>query len=336
MSGAIACFGEAVMRLGPPRGELLLASTRLDAHLGGAEVNVAAALASLGHCARLVSALPEGPVGDAALHALRGYGVDTTACLRRSGRLGLYYLIPGTPITGAQVVYDRDGSAFSLTPAEEWDWAGLLEGCNWLHISGVTPALGAVSAEAALAAARAARSAGLTVSFDGNWRGRLWERWDNDPRTILSSIIEQAHVLFGNHRDAALLLERDFGGEGPERRREAATALLERFPTLNLIASTARTVLDPQRHRIVARLDTRDTAYQSEQVTITPIVDRIGAGDAFAAGVIDGLRRGVSHEQALRTGLGLTAIKHGLIGDSAAVSRAMLDAASLDQADVAR
>lgn len=324
------------MRLGPPRGETMLSAKRIEAHLGGAEVNVAAALAALGHSTRLISTLPADLVGDAAMHALRGFGIDTMACLRRPGRLGLYYLVPGTPVTGAQVIYDRDDTAFARTRADEWDWSSLLGGCDWLHISGVTPALGRRSADAAIAAARAARAAGLKVSFDGNWRGRLWERWDGDPRAILSSIIEQCDVLFGNHKDAALLLDRAFDGDGKGRRREAALALFSRFPRLSLIASTARMVIDPQRHTIRARLDTRQQAFQSDTVTICPIVDRIGTGDAFAAGIIDGLRREETLEDVLQTGLALTAIKHGLAGDNAPVSRGMLSSADFAQADVRR
>ncbi|QYU70640.1 hypothetical protein J4558_11205 [Leptolyngbya sp. 15MV] len=258
------------------------------------------------------------------------------ASFRRAGRLGVYYLVPGTPATSAQVIYDRAGSAFAETPAGEWDWIALLDGCNWLHISGVTPALGRESALAAVQAARHAREAGLTGSFDGNWRGRLWERWDGEPRAILSSIVEQADVLFGNHRDAALLLDRSFGGDGPDRRREAACALLDRFPALSLVASTARTVIEQERHSLVARIDTCEDAVQTDAVEIVPVVDRIGGGDAFAAGIIDGLRRGVPHGETLRLGLALTAIKHGLRGDNAPVSRAMLEAGMAGPADVVR
>jgi 2-dehydro-3-deoxygluconokinase len=336
MSAGIACFGEAVLRLGPPPGEMLLGSARLETWLGGAEVNVAAALAALGHRSRVVTALPSGPLGDAAIQALRGYGIDTGTCQRRTGRLGAYYLLHATPVTGPQVVYDREGSAFATTSASEWDWSRLLDQCDWLHLSGVTPALGPEPAAAALAAVTYARQAGLTVSFDGNWRGRLWERWHGDPPAILSAIVEQADVLFGNHKDAALLLGRSFDGDGPDRRREAALALLERMPSLKLIASTARTVLDPQHHTIVARLDTREEAIQTGEAAITPIVDRIGTGDAFAAGVIDGLRNGASHEAAVHGGLALAGIKHGIKGDCALVPRAMLDAASFEAADVAR
>jgi len=336
MTGAIACFGEAVLRLGTPRGELLLAAPRLEAHLGGAEVNVAAALAALGHPARLVSVLPDGSVGDAALAVLRGYGLDLSACRRGPGRMGLYYLEPETPCTSAQVTYDREGSAFARMQAEEWDWARALNGCDWLHLSGVTPALNEQCAAAALAAARHARGAGLKVSFDGNWRGRLWQQWPSDPPAILAGIVEQACVLFGNHKDAAVLLQREFDGHGVERRRAAAVALFDRFPGLELIASTARTVVTPDHHAIAGRIDTRDQVYQCDPVAIRPVIDRIGGGDAFAAGVIDGLRRSVPCEEALRTGLALAGIKHGLAGDCARVSRAMLDAARFDPGDVER
>ena len=332
----LACFGEVVLRLGVPRGEAPLARARFEAYPGGAEVNVAVALAGLGHPTRMISALPSGPIGDAVMAGLRREGVDVSAIARREGRQGLYYLVPGGPVSAAQVVYDREGSSFCMMPASEWDWTTLLDGCNWLHISGVTPALGRESAEAARAAMRAAHVAGLTVSFDGNWRGRLWERWDGDPVSILTGLVEEADILFGNHRDASLLLGCDLKGDGPERRREAALALFSRFPRLSLIASTARKVVDPQCHTVIARLDTRQEAFQSESVTIAPIIDRIGTGDAFAAGIIDGLRRNTSYEDALKTGLALAAIKHGLAGDSATISRAMLSSADFTHADVRR
>lgn len=336
MTGAVACFGEAVLRLGPSRGELMLSSTRLDAHLGGAEVNVAVALAALGHSARLVSVLPRGSIGDAALGTLAGYGLDIAQCRRGPGRLGLYFLEPETPVTSAQVTYDRDGSAFALARASDWDWSTALNGYSWLHLSGVTPALNEQCARAAVDAVRYAREAGLGVSFDGNWRGRLWERWDSEPAAILASIVEHANVLFGNHKDAAVLLQRDFGGEGSARRRAASEALFERFPNLEVIASTARTVIAPDHHSIVGRLDTPATALEAGPVAVRPILDRIGSGDAFAAGVLDGLLRDVPPEAALHNGVALASIKHGLAGDCARVPRAMLEAARFDPGDVTR
>ncbi|HMO75742.1 MAG TPA: PfkB family carbohydrate kinase [Sphingopyxis sp.] len=332
----VACFGEVVLRLGAPAGERLLQSPRLDLHVGGAEANVAVALAALGRPARMIGALPGGALGDGALGELARHGVDTGFLARPAGRMGLYYHLPGGPMRPAEVIYDRAGSAFAAMAAGDWDWDALLDGAGWLHLSGVTPALGPASAEAALAAARAARARGIGVSFDGNWRGRLWERWHDDPAAVLRPIVAEARVLFGNHRDAALLLGRDFSGDGEARRREAALALLDAFPNLDLIASTAREIVDPATHRLAARVDRRDTAAQTPPVTIAPITDRIGTGDAFAAGVLDGLFGGLEPLAMAERGLALAGLKHGLQGDLAPFSRKALDGASASAHDVAR
>lgn len=332
----IACFGEIVLRLAIPAGEQPLQSPRFDVHVGGAEANVAVALAALGHKVRMISALPEGPIGDAAIAELRRHGVDTGAILRRPGRVGLYYHLSGGPARASEVLYDRADSAFAAAEPGAWDWDALLADAGWLHLSGVTPALGQRNADAALAAAQTARVAGIGLSFDGNWRGRLWERWDADPATILRAIIGEATLLFGNHRDAALLLGRDFSGDGGERRREAALALLAAFPNLNLIASTARHIVGPDRHEIAARIDRRDASCQTEPRVAAPIVDRIGTGDAFAAGVLHGLFTGADIESAAKQGLALATLKHGLRGDLAPFSPAALAGATVAASDVAR
>lgn len=334
--GPIACFGEIVMRVSVPHGELPLQSARFDAHVGGAEANVAVALAALGRRTAMISAVPEGPIGDGVLGELRRHGVDVAPVLRPAGRMGLYYHLPGGAMRAAEVVYDRAASAFAETPPEGWDWDALLAGVGWLHLSGVTPALGPAGAAAALEAATRARAAGIGVSFDGNWRGRLWERWQPDPAAILNPIVAQATLLFGNHRDAALLLGRDFSGEGADRRREAALALLDAFPSLTHVASTAREIVAPDTHRITARIDMRDDSATTEPTPIAPVIDRVGTGDAFAAGVLDGLWSGKALTDAARHGLALAALKHGLRGDFAPFSRAVVEQASFGTQDIAR
>lgn len=334
--GSIACFGEIVMRVSVPHGELPLQSPRFDAYVGGAEANVAVALAALGRKTAMISAVPEGPIGDGVLGELRRHGVDAAAVRRPSGRIGLYYHLPGGAMRPAEVVYDRAGSAFAEAVPADWDWDMLLRGVSWLHLSGVTPALGPASAAAALEGATRARAAGIGVSFDGNWRGRLWERWQSDPAAILRPIVAQATLLFGNHRDAALLLGREFSGEGGDRRREAALALLDAFPSLHHVASTAREIIGPDAHRITARIDTRAEGGTSEPVLITPIVDRVGTGDAFAAGVLDGLWSGKDLAEAARHGLALAALKHGVRGDFTPFSRAIIAKASMSGGDIAR
>lgn len=331
----IVCMGEVLLRLSPPGRRSFAQAGALELHFGGAEANVATALARLGHDARMISALPEGPLGDAAVAALRSSGVDTRAIRRAPGRLGLYFLAPGASLRASDIIYDRADSVFATTSAEASDWPVLLEGADWLHLSGITPALGPAAARMSLAAVGAARAAGVRIAFDGNYRARLWEAWDSDPRVILGELIDHADLFFGNHRDITLLLGRPFSGDGPDRRREAAEAAFAAFPRLQHIASTARHVEHVDCHRIAARIDTRESAHQTDEVRVAGIVDRIGAGDAFAAGVLHGLSRG-DEVHAVRSGLALTCLKHSLPGDVALFSQHELDAFDQGNLDVRR
>ena len=335
MNGRVVCFGELLLRLTAPGRELLLQTGRLDVHVGGAEANVAVGLARLGHDTAMVSRVPDTALGEAARGHLRRHGVDDAAVAVAPGRMGLYFLSPGAGLRASGIVYDREGSAFALAGPEDFDWDALLAGAGLLHLSGITPALGARSADAAIAAAEAARKQGVPVSFDGNYRDRLWSRWDGDPRAILTRLVGQADILFGNHRDISLLLGRDFGGDGEVRRREAAEAAFAAFPNLRLIASTARHVDDADRHRISARVDMQGTSHQTEEVPIAGIVDRIGTGDAFAVGVLHAWRGGDAGAMA-RTGLALAALKHSLPGDSSLFGQADIDAFLAGGFDVRR
>jgi 2-dehydro-3-deoxygluconokinase len=334
--GRIACFGEIVMRVSVPHGELPLQSARFDAHVGGAEANVAVALAALGHDTAMISAIPDGPIGDGVLGEMRRHGVDVAPIRRPAGRMGLYYHLPGGPMRPAEVIYDRAGSAFAEARPDDWNWDHLLDGIGWLHVSGVTPALGPDGAAAVLEAVTRARAAGIGVSFDCNWRGRLWDRWQSDPAAILKPIVAQATLLFGNHRDAGLLLGREFSGDGEDRRREAALALLDHFPSLEYVASTAREIMRPDAHRLTARIDTRDKGGASDATVITPVIDRIGTGDAFAAGVLDGLWAGKGLADAAKHGQALSALKHGIHGDFAPFSRAAIGRTASVAQDVSR
>ncbi|MEI6419456.1 MAG: sugar kinase [Sphingomonadales bacterium] len=331
----ITCFGELLIRLSAPGRSLLLQTPSLDVVIGGAEANVAIGLARLGHQARLVSAVPPGPLGDGVLAVVRAGGADTTAVQRLPGRMGLYFLNVGTGQRASEIVYDRAGSSFATAPADAFDWPALLAGQDRLHISGITPALGPNGTALALAAAEAATAAGVPVSFDGNYRARLWEAWDSNPREILTRLVAHADILFGNHQDIGLLLGTQFEADGEGRRREAAEAAFAAFPRLRLMASTARHAEDADRHRIAARIDSRDSHVQTEDVLVSGIVDRIGAGDAFAAGVLHGLSQGdIAH--AARTGLALTVLKHSLPGDASLFSQADLDAFLAGGMDVRR
>ncbi|CAN5714684.1 sugar kinase [soil metagenome] len=334
--GKFVAFGEIMLRLSPPGRELLLQTPKLDVWIAGAEANVASGLARLGHDVAMASAVPDNDLGRAAIAGMRANGVDCSGISFSGERMGLYFVTSGAGMRATDVVYDRAGSSFAEAPASAWDWDRLLAGADRLHLSGITPALGPIPAEAAIAAAEAATARGVPVSFDGNYRARLWERWDSDPRGVLNKLVAHADILFGNHRDIALLLGRDFGGDGEDRRQASSAAAFAAFPKLKLIASTARHVEEADRHRLSARIDGRTGHAQTDEVLLAGIVDRIGAGDAFAVGVLHALRGGGDMAAAARTGLALTALKHSLPGDASLFRQADIEAYLAGGLDVRR
>lgn len=330
----IVCFGELLLRLTAPGRELLLQSGRLDVCVGGAEANVAVALASLGHDAAMVSRVPCDPLGEAAVRHLRGYNVDVVGVKPARGRMGLYFVSPASGVRPASITYDREHSSF--VSAGDYDWSHLLDGADLLHLSGVTPAISEAAAEAAIEAARAAKAKGVRISFDGNYRSQLWKKRNCDPKAVLGELIGNADILFGNHRDISLLLGREFRGDGEDRRRDAALATFEAFPGLEVIASTARQAVDCDYHRLSGRVDTPEGYFQTEEVDLTGIVDRIGAGDAFAAGVLHGLLSCKDARTAACYGLALACLKHGLPGDSSPFTQSDIDVFLAGERDVRR
>ena len=317
-SQRIVCFGELLLRLSAPRGELLLQSAALDVCVGGAEANVAVALAQFGHAVALVSAVPPNSLGAAAVGELRRHGVDTAEILERPGRMGLYFLEIGAGQRPSRIVYDRAASSFAAAAPDTWDWARLLDGAHTLHVSGVTPAVGANGAAAAIAAVRAARERDLHVVFDGNFRAKLWQAWDGDPQTILHDIIAGADTVFADHRDIGIVLGRDFSADPAG----AAPAAFEHFPQLQRLVATRRTQHSVDDHELSAVLHTRARTLTTSNHRVTAIVDRIGTGDAFAAGVLHGLLSGMDDAASLDFGLAAACLKHSVAGDFLRLSAA--------------
>ncbi|MCW2337452.1 2-dehydro-3-deoxygluconokinase [Sphingobium sp. B2D3A] len=316
--GPILCFGELLLRLSAVPGESLFQSERLDARFVGAEANVAVALARLGVPSAFLTALPPGPVGDAALDALRRPGVDVRHLQRAPGRMGLFYLMPGSGLRAPAISYDRAGSSFAITPAERCDWAAALEGVAMLHLSGIIPALAPEAHKLSFAAMAAAKAAGIPISFDGNFRATLWESWCDNPAPILARHVEMADLFFGSARDIAMLLGQSFDAQDVDRRRAAAEAAFARFPNLRHIASTHRVVTHAGLHHLCARLDTPDDSFETQVVEVAGIVDRIGTGDAFAAGVIAHIDAGIA--TAAERGLALCVLNHFVHGDFSPIS----------------
>jgi len=336
MGNPVVCFGELLLRLTPPGSQLMVQADCLELHPGGAEGNVAVALASLGHATRFAGLVSDNTLGDRAVAALRSAGVDTRFLARAPGRMGLYFMEDGSGPRPSAITYDRAGSAFAEADPAAIDFAGALEGARLFHTGGITPALGPKGVALAKAANAAALRANVPICFDGNYRGQLWAAWDSDPAAILRELVADATILIGNHRDISLLLGRAFSGDGEDRRREAAEAAFAAFPNLQLIASTARHLVTSDHHGISARVDSRSGSHQTEEIDVTGIVDRIGTGDAFAAGVLDGWLEGGDLAVMAERGLALTALKHSIPGDMCPVSRSMLDSFSAGAGDVRR
>ncbi len=304
----IVCFGEILIRLSAPGRELLLQTPTLNTHIGGAEANVAVSLARFGHDARVVSAVPANALGDAALGELRRWNVDTRLVRTAPGRMGLYFLAPGAGLRPSDIIYDRAGSAFASAPS--FDWREALDGADWLHVSGITPALNAATAESALNAMRTARAAGVKVSYDANFRAKLWEARGGDPRETLHAMFAEADLVFAEARDIALLT-----GEVVSGNEAAAKIAFARYPNLQRIAATERKIISADHHELGAVSFTRAAATRSAPRALTGIVDRIGGGDAFAAGLLHSFVTNAGEQAALDFAVAAAALKHYIVGD---------------------
>ena len=313
----IVCFGELLLRLSPPGHELPLQSPHFEARFGGAEANVAISLAILGHASAMVSALPEHVLGRACAGQLRRHGVDTAGLRYAQGRMGLYFLTPGAMQRPAEVIYDRAGSVFACTPASAWEWSRLLAGAQWLHLSGINLALGEATTQSARDAVQAARAAGVRVSFDCNYRGKLWGARAPQASVLLREVVNGAELVFGSACDIALILDEDFGEAAEEERfSRAAEAAFAAWPSLQYLAATERWPRSVDEQLLLGRLARRGFTLATSPRTLTGIVDRIGSGDAFAAGLLHGLLRGMADAAALDFALAAACLKHSLPGDA--------------------
>ncbi len=336
MTGPIVALGELLLRLSPTGKKLIVQSQSLDIEIGGAEANVLAGLAAMGRKTAMISAVANNPLGALVTGTLRARGVSTDHIISLPGRMGLYFYESGQGLRASSVTYDRAGSTFAYAKISDFDFDGILSGAGLLHLSGITPALGNASSELALHAAKRARALGVPVSFDGNYREQLWSSWDSDPKTILRELIGYADILFGNHRDIALVTGGTFSGDGPDRRREAVDAAFAAFPNLQLIASTSRHVIDSDHHNISARVDKRDGHVQTDEIAVTGIIDRIGTGDAYAAGVLHEWLKQSDPKSMAETGLALGVLKHSLPGDMSCFDETDIASFWSDARDVRR
>ncbi len=316
----IATFGEIMLRLSPPGKELLFQSPRLSAVFGGGEANVAVSLAVLGHRSRWVSVVPANPVGEAAVRELRRYGVDTDLVVRGGRRLGIYFAEPGANERASQVIYDREGSGLAEAKPGVIDWDAAFAGMDWFHVTGITPALSASAAGLSLEAVKAARAKRMTVSVDLNYRAKLWKYGRPAPE-VMREIVGYADLLVGNEEDCQKSLgigapvDVASGRLDPKVYEELTAKVMSEFPNLDRVAVTLRESYGADWNRWSAVLRNRKEFLSGPSFDIRAIVDRIGTGDAFAAGLIHGLAGLKPDAEALDFAVAAAALKHSIPGD---------------------
>jgi 2-dehydro-3-deoxygluconokinase len=319
----VVTFGEVMARLSPAKGERLQTAQSLSLHFGGAEANVAVSLARFGLEAAFVSALPVNDVGDNACRILAAQGVDTAFLLRQGQRVGIYYLEHGAGPRPSQVIYDRAGSAVSQITASDLDWDKILHNAAWFHWTGITPALGAGVAEALKQGLEVARQLGITVSVDLNYRKKLWSK--EKAREVMSELMPYVDICVGNEEDPTHIFGIEPAGTDvnkgeidTEGYRALTAALVERFG-FRKAAITLRESLSASENVWSACLNNGDEFLLSPRYQVG-IVDRVGSGDAFAAGLIYSLLKGRSDQTALEFAVAAAVLKHSIYGDFNLVS----------------
>lgn len=321
----VVTFGEVMMRLSPP-GRLRLGQARaLEVTFGGSEANVAVALAGWGVPVEHVTALPENDLGRACARFLRQFGVGLEYVVWGGPRLGLYFYERGAAHRPDTVLYDRAHSAFATLEVGRIPWPEIFADAAWFHWSGISPAVSSSAADVCREAVRTARAAELTVSCDLNYRGQLWD-WGRSPEEVMTELVSLCDVLIGNPGSLTAVFGLD-AGEGAEGSWAASEELARRFPSLQLIALTRRGVRSARHHTWTATLWEPDGFYTAPVYEILPIVDRMGAGDAFTAGLIYGLRTfGADRQRALDFAVAASCLKHSIWGDVNQVSVAEVEA----------
>jgi len=336
VSGRVITFGEIMLRLKPPGFERFLQSPVLEATFGGAEGNVAISLAQFGASVALVTVLPNNPLGEACVADLRRAGVDTSLVARGAGRMGIYFLEAGASQRSSNVVYDRAGSAIAIAEPGTLDWDSIFEGAAWFHITGITPALGQSAATLSLEAVQQAKGKGLTVSCDYNYRKKLWN-YGKAAQEVMSEIVRHVEVGIANEEDCqrSLGISVDEKGDWEQdvtsgrlpvaRYRALCEKMFEAFPNLRKQAITLRESISASHNGWSACLHNRDEFITSTRYDVTHIVDRVGGGDAFAAGLIYSLSQGKDDTTALEFATAASCLKHSILGDFNRVSVAEVE-----------
>lgn len=319
----IVTLGEIMLRLSPAGNRRFVQVDDFDVIWGGGEANVAVSCANYGHDAYFVSKLPEHEIGQAAVNALRRYGVDIRHVARGGKRVGIYYCETGASMRPSKVIYDRAGSAIAEADPEDFDFDAIMEGADWFHWSGITPAISDKAAELTRLACEAAKRHGVMVSVDLNFRKKLWT--SEKAQSIMRPLMQYVDVCIGNEEDAELCLgfkpEADVeGGETNAEGYKGIFRAIAREFGFKYVVSTLRESYSATHNGWKAMIYNGEEFYESKRYDIFPIIDRVGGGDSFSGGLIHGLLTMKSQGEALEFAVAASALKHTVPGDFNLVS----------------
>ena len=320
----IITLGEIMLRLSTPGHTRIVQSDSFDVNYGGGEANVAVSLANYGHDAYYVTKLPKHEVGQAAVNALRRYGVHTDYIVRGGNRVGIYYLESGSAMRPSKVIYDRADSAIAQAQLNDFDFDAIMEGADWFHFSGITPAISDSAAQLTLIACKKAKEHGVKVSCDLNYRKKLWTV--EKAQSIMTPLMEYVDVCIGNEEDAQNCLgfkpdaDVEAGNTAADGYYNIFKQMKEKF-NFEYVVSTLRESYSASHNGWKALIYDGNEFYESKHYDIEPIVDRVGGGDSFSGGLIHGLLTMDNMKDALEFAVAASALKHTINGDFNLVSK---------------
>ncbi|MGM9803118.1 MAG: PfkB family carbohydrate kinase [Muribaculaceae bacterium] len=315
----IVTLGEIMLRLSPSGQNVrFVQADRFDVIYGGGEANVAVSCANYGHHAVFVTKLPAHEIGQSAINALRRYGVDTSRIVRGGNRIGIYYAETGASMRPSKVIYDRAGSSISEAQPADFDFDAIMEGADWFHWSGITPAISDSAAQLTRLACEAAKRHGVTVSVDLNFRKKLWT--SEKAQQVMRPLMQYVDVCIGNEEDAQLCLgfKPDADVESGNTDADGYKGIFEQMRCefgFKYVVSTLRESLSASHNGWKALIYDGNEFYVSKRYDIFPIIDRVGGGDSFSGGLIHGLLTKQSMGEALEFAVAASALKHTINGD---------------------
>ncbi len=319
----VITFGEIMLRLAPPLYTRFSQTESFDATYGGGEANVAVSLANFGINVGFVTKLPTHEIGQAAVNSLRKYGVDTNSIVRGGNRVGIYYLEKGASQRPSKVIYDRANSAIALATQDEFEWDSIFQGVDWFHFTGITPALNENLAEICLQACKVAKAKGITISCDLNYRKKLWTQ--EQANKTMSKLAQYVDVCIANEEDASdvfnihaqdtKLTEGKLSKEGY---KSVAKQLVDNFG-FSKVAITLRESISAVDNNWSAMLYQEGKFYFSDKYAIH-IVDRVGGGDSFGAGLIYSILNNFDPQKTINFAVAASCLKHTIEGDFNLVS----------------